>query len=414
MIPIGQPAAKRQSHWEVFSAAPHRMMFLPGAIQLVLTMLWWAVDLEGRFTGEHVLPEPAIADTPAHIWLMLYGLFPFFVFGFLFTALPNWVNGGKIPRPAYIASALLMTGGAVLFYGGIVSAPLAALAVALHVLGWAIGAGALLKVLRQAPAGDKRQPWVAWACVAAGLAGDAAFLAWLLTEEQVYFEAGAAIGIWAFLVPLFLAVCHRMLPWFTSRVVPNYVIVRPYGPLWVMLAACLGHGLLEALGQRQFTWLTDLPLAVLAFWFIARWGIARSLGERLLAVLHIAFLWAAIAFALYGLGSLMLFLDLAVGLGHAPLHALGIGFFGAMLVGMASRVSLGHSGRPLKADDLTWWVFWGVQIAALVRMLPDLPPDQMPYRLVSLSALIWLAAFGVWAWRYAPIYWRPRADGKPG
>ena len=41
----------------------------------------------------------------------------------------------------------------------------------------------------------------------------------------------------------------------------------------------------------------------------------------------------------------------------------------------------------------------------------DLP---LPGHLVSLSGLLWLLAFGGWAWKYAPLYWRPRADGKPG
>ncbi|NWG86285.1 MAG: NnrS family protein, partial [Hydrogenophilaceae bacterium] len=96
------------------------------------------------------------------------------------------------------------------------------------------------------------------------------------------------------------------------------------------------------------------------------------------------------------------------------LHALGIGFFGSMLIGMASRVSLGHSGQALEADALTWWLFWLVQLAALVRLLPDLLPGIAPYRIASVAAAIWLVAFGGWAWRYAPYYWRPRADGKPG
>jgi uncharacterized protein involved in response to NO len=389
-------------------------MFLPGAIQLVLAMLWWALHLEGRLDGWTLLSGTALAESAAHTWLMLYGLFPFFVFGFLFTALPNWVNGGKVSRAEYVASASLMGGGSLLFYAGIYVPALALVAVALHGLGWGIGLVALLQVLRQAPAGDKRQPWIAWVSLSAGLAGEVAFLAWLAGGGDIFLRAVAALGIWGFLVPLFLAVCHRMVPWFTSRIVANYVIVRPYGPLWAMLAAAVAHGLLEVAEQRAWTWVVDLPLAVLAFWILSRWGIARSLHERLLAMLHIAFAWAAIAFALYGLDSLALWLGLAWGMGLAPLHALGIGFFGAMLLGMDSRVSLGHSGRPLKADAATWHLFWLAQVAALVRMLPDLLPGLMSYRLVSLSALVWLLAFGLWTWRYAPFYWRPRADGKPG
>jgi uncharacterized protein involved in response to NO len=55
---------------------------------------------------------------------------------------------------------------------------------------------------------------------------------------------------------------------------------------------------------------------------------------------------------------------------------------------MASRVTLGHSGRPLEADSTTWCLFWLVQAAALVRMLPACCP--------------------------CPGAWRPRVDGKPG
>jgi uncharacterized protein involved in response to NO len=264
------PVSSMPRLWSTHTAAPHRVMFLPGAIQLVLTMLWWGIELEGRVAGAPVPHEPALAGTLVHGWLMLYGLFPFFVFGFLFTALPNWVNGTPVARRAYIASSLFMTGGASLFYGGVYFPPLAMLALALHILGWGIGLAALLRVLRTSPRGDKRQPWIACACVAAGLAGDVAFLAWLLTGQTLFVEMGTAIGIWAFLTPLFLAVCHRMVPWFTSRIVPNYVMVRPYGPLWTMLVACLTHGVLEVAGLAAWTWLADLPLAGIAFWFITR------------------------------------------------------------------------------------------------------------------------------------------------
>jgi uncharacterized protein involved in response to NO len=30
------------------------------------------------------------------------------------------------------------------------------------------------------------------------------------------------------------------------------------------------------------------------------------------------------------------------------------------------------------------------------------------------AALLWLVCFGIWAFHFAPVYWRPRTDGKPG
>lgn len=390
------------------TAAPHRPFFLIGSLQTLLVMLFWLAVLELPSLAGTAWPPPAL-----HAWLMLYGLFPPFVFGFLFTALPNWVDGPPIRRGEYLPAALLIGLGSLLFYPAMWLAGLDKLALALHLAGWALALFALLRVLLSCPPGDNRQPWAAWLTVLLGLAGSAAFLAWRIAGDDRLWELGRELGNWGFLAPLFLAVCHRMIPWFTSRVVENYVIVRPYPLLWAMLAGCLGHAALAALDLARWTWLADLPLAGIAFWFTARWGLLRGLAVRLLGMLHIAFAWAGIAFALYGADSLLQLFG-RPGLGFAPQHALGIGFFGSMLIGMASRVSLGHSGRRLECDRLTWALFLVIQAAAGLRMLPDLLPDRVDYRAVVLAGLVWLLTFAAWSAKYAPIYWRARADGKPG
>jgi len=393
--------------WSIYSAAPHRVMFLPGALQTVLAMLWWLFDLENRRAGGaglSSLPGPAL-----HLWLMVYGCFPFFIFGFLFTAVPNWLNGPAIPRRAYLASGLLMALGLPLVYAGLIAAGLA-----LHLAGWSVAVWALLRSLIGAPSQDKHHAGIVTAAVALGGVGDALFLAWAGAAYPAALQGAEAIGLWGFLVPTFLTVCHRMIPWFTSRIVPNYVMIRPYGPLWGLLAGGLAHAVLEVMERREWLWLVDLPMAMAVFWFAIRWGVARGARQvRLLAMLHLAFLWAGLAFALYAGDSLARFTGLAWSAGHAPLHALGIGFFSSMLIGMASRVSLGHSGRRLEADGLTWGLFWLVQGVAVLRMLPDLLPG-LPQGLITLAGAMWLLAFGLWAGKYAPLYWRPRLDGKPG
>lgn len=398
----------------ILAAAPHRALFLSGAAQAVASMLWWLPMLATRLGGQAILPEPAIAAGAAHAWLMLYGFMPFFVFGFLFTAMPNWLEAGAVGRRRYLGTAALLSLGAALFYPGLYWPPLAIVAVLVHLAGWGLGLAALLPPLRSSKEPDRRHSWAAWTALALGGLGTGAYLVWLLGGAPVWLDLALQLGVWGYLTPLFLVVCHRMIPWFTSRVLGNYVMIRPYAALWVMLAACLGHGTLSLAGQYDWLWLTDLPLATLTLWFTSRWGIARSFGVRLLAMLHIAFVWSALAFTLSGLDSLAGWLGLGLGgsFGLAPLHALAIGFFGSMLIGMASRVSLGHSGRGLVADGYTWALFWLVQLTCLIRMLPDLVGA--PYALIIASAVLWLATFVPWAVRYAPIYWRPRADGKPG
>lgn len=393
--------------WSTYTAAPHRVMFLPGAVLAVLAMLWWLFDLESRRAGGAglgELPGPAL-----HAWWMLFGVFPFFVFGFLFTAAPSWSGGPAIPRRAYVAGGVLMAVGSLIVLAGLVLPGLA-----LHLAGWGVAVWALLRTLTGAPVGDRLHTGIATAAAALGGVGSALFLAWAAADWPDALPLAIASGIWGFLVPTFLAVCHRMIPWFTSRIVPNYVMVRPYGPLWGLLAGCLAHAALTVMERREWLWLVDLPMATIVFWFSSRWGVARGARQvRLLAMLHLGFLWAGLAFALYAIDSLARYAGLDWNAGQAPLHALGIGFFASMLIGMASRVSLGHSGRKLEADALTWGLFWLAQGVALLRVLPELLPGS-PQLLTTVAGGLWLLAFGLWAWRYAPMYWRPRADGKAG
>jgi len=398
-----------KSFWSIYTAAPHRVMFLPGAVQGVCVMLWWLLDLELRLAGGQGLVSQGLPAPMLHGWLMVFGFLPFFVFGFLFTAVPNWLSGPAISRPAYGLSALGLSLGVVLLYLGQSS-----LGLLLHLLGWSVALHALWLTLRAGKDPDKRHAWATWVALALGALAELLMLLGLLLGRWDWLQPGFELGIWVGLVPLFLTVCHRMIPWFTSRVLSNYVIFRPYAWLWVIWAGCLLHLALSLFGQASLIWLVDLPLAAVVLWFSVRWGLMRCFQVRLLAMLHVAFLWAGAAFALYGFDSLARFLGLTWSAGQAPLHILGIGFFGTMLIGMASRVSLGHSGRALQADNATWWLFWAIQLAALLRILPDILINLMPERLVSLAGLLWLTVFVGWAWKYAPMTWRARVDGRKG
>jgi uncharacterized protein involved in response to NO len=129
-----------------------------------------------------------------------------------------------------------------------------------------------------------------------------------------------------------------------------------------------------------------------------------------------AFAWFGIGMVLYTLDSLLLLFSTDVSLGRAPLHALGIGLVAGMTLAMASRVSLGHSGRPLVADKLVWLCCWGLHMTALLRVVSDLPMGNTLFGLPTplWAALLWLATVIAWSRRFAPIYLRPRVDGNPG
>lgn len=410
---------KQATIWHHLSAAPHRSLFLAGALQGVFTLLWWTFDLMGRYGIVGSAPVWSMTPIWAHAFLMVYGFFPFFIFGFLFTTFPNWMNGEKIKSHHFLGTCLFMAGGIVMFYAGLfIGKPVLAAGIIAMLTGWAIAIMALLRVLLNTQAQDKRHARVASIAFIFGWLGVAAYLAWLLTDHSLFIDFSRQAGIWFFLLPILLTVSHRMIPFFSSRVLENYVIVRPYVLLWLMLACSAGHGLLQLAGMPQYAWWVDLPLAGCALYLSWAWGLSRSFSVSLLAVLHISFAWLSVSMLLFAAQSLTMWLNEGerIWFGLAPLHALAIGYFASMVLGMASRVTIGHSGRPLVLDHFTWLLFLGFQAATVFRILPDIIPaaSSLGPILYLCAGAVWLICFTLWAAHFAPIYWRARIDGKLG
>lgn len=351
----------------------------------------------------------------AHAFLMLYGLFPFFIFGFLNTTFPHWLDQEPLPRRRYMAPWLVMCTGMALFYLGLFTVrPAAALGAGLYVAGAAINVATLLIRLVRSHSPRRWQVLPALAGLMGGGAGMALFCAWLAGAPRMALQASINAGLWLFLVPLVVAVSYRLIPFFSSRALPDYTPVKPGWTLPVIGILLVSRFALLSAHATHWLLLCDLPLALIAVYHSLRWRLWRSLHVPLLGMLHLSFAWFAIGMALYGANDVLALLH-APGLGLAPLHALGIGLIGGMLVAMASRVSLGHSGRPLVAGSVTLWAFAAVQVAAVTRVLAALPGTEAWYTVLVLAAAgAWLAAVLPWCARFGTIYLRPRADGRPG
>ena len=155
--------------------------------------------------------------------------------------------------------------------------------------------------------------------------------------------------------------------------------------------------------------------SIAAFYLSYTWGFRRSLGVPMLAVLHVGFAWLAAAMVLFTVQSFVAFVSNNTTFiwGFAPLHALTIGCFATLLIGMGTRVTLGHSGLPMRADRAIKLMFVGMQFATLLRVLADMLPVQ-PHWLYIGAAAVWLASFFPWVLRYLPVYLQPRADGQAG
>ena len=408
---------KPKARWQTFSAAPHRMLMFGGALQFVASIGYWLVELTGRYTAWWEPLQTSIPAVQAHAFLMIYGLFPFFIFGFLMTTYPRWMGTGEVRRSEYVRTFLLMITGSVLFHLGLyTSAGVLLLGVAVFGLGFLNGAMALWRVYRTARGRERRYERLLNIALGVGVLGIGLFAVGQATDRGELRVWSQGIGVWWFLAPVLATVSHRMLPFFTGCVPGTEPVGQPRFGLALLTGGVALHGLLELAGLWRWTWSVDLPVAAVAAYNLWNWGFARSFRARLLAMLHVSFAWLGLAFVLYGVRSLVWLFTGSDYLARAPLHALGIGFIAGMTFAMATRVTLGHSGRDLQADGLTWTLFWLLSVAAVLRVMGELPWSAMLGGIAAtwLAAVVFAAAVLLWALRYGPIYLRPRADGRPG
>jgi uncharacterized protein involved in response to NO len=401
--------------------APHRLGFFLAMALLLAAGLWWAAVQLDRATGGFGLGY-AVSPTLTHAAMMSLGFIPLFFAGFLFTAGPNWLGVAKPEARHLLLSSGLQAAGWLLWLAGAHTAVGVAVAgVALATCGLALQTWRFVDMLRRSAQADRLHAKVVAVAAGAGVlsvAGIAVATALGAVDLALAFVLS---GLWGFVVPTYLAVAHRMIPFFTSSAVPMVHAWRPFWVLWAMLAAAglewVAVWLPVLFGSLPRGWMLFQGLAELAaggvlIWLGVAWGLVQSLKVRLLAMLHLGFVWLGLSFVLAGASQLLGLQAGVPALGLGALHALTMGCLGSLLLAMVTRVACGHSGRPLVADNLMWCLFWALQVAVLLRIAGALP--QPPAGLLLAAAMVWAGVVVVWGLRLMGWFGRLRADGRPG
>jgi uncharacterized protein involved in response to NO len=428
----GQPA-RRPATWRLswLFAAPHRLAFAAAALMLAASAAWWALAMLARSQGV-VLPW-ALAPSLAHGLVMSLGFVPLFFAGFLFTAGPKWLGQPPVDAQVLLTPVLAMLAGWGVFGLGVHAREPAfgqmfgALGLCAVTVGWTGMLRRFGDLLRTSPVADQTHARIV---AVAGLAGAAALWAatiGLATGSFGVVRAAVQVALWGFVGVVYLAVAHRMIPFFTASALPVLDAWRPMWLLWAFVGV-LGEQAVFAVAQT-FWWPLPAPaLAVQALIEAAagaallalavRWGLVQSLKVRLLAMLHLGFVWLGLALLMAGVSNAMLAASGgSQSLGLAPLHAYTMGFLGSTLIAMVTRVSCGHGGRALVADDLVWRLFWLLQLAVVARVGAALVSSVGAVGAdgwIAVAALAWAACCGGWALRYGRWWGRPRFDGRPG
>ena len=374
-----------------------RIFFLLGALAaVVLVPLWMAVYAYG------VALPPGVQPMQWHAHEMLFGFVAASMAGFLLTAPGTW-TGRPMPKGATLGGlALLWLAGRVLpFFPSFIPGwlLLAVDAAFLPAVGWVV-----YRALRGLP--GQRHNLVFPILLAVMTAAN------VLAHLQVRNRWGVAVGTEGMLYLVLILISllgGRVIPGFTQGQIPHgKTRIHPALDRWSI-------GLLFALmvvdlAGAPSLWVAGLSLLT-AGAHAARlvgWFTREIVGVPLLWVLHLGYGWMVLglcmkAGALLGVCPPMLFR-----------HAFTAGTAGGIILGMISRITLGHTGRPMRLPTGMPAAFFLINLAALLRVIfPWVSPVHTVFWL-TLSSVAWTGAYGLFLWQEGPMLWRPRADGRPG
>lgn len=335
-----------------------------------------------------------------HMHEMIFGMVTAVVIGFLYTAGYNWTGRWTPVRGKLAALAGLWLAGRLAM---LLAPPLAAAIVDLLFLPAA--AWPLWQVLRATS--NRRNYFLVGLLAMMALANavyHAISLGWLSASPTAPVQAAILI-----VVVMESAIGTRIIPMFTRNGAPGTVPrVQPQLDR-VSLALLALSGLAWLAGPPAWLFaVLALPAAALILLRLWRWQAWRTLSFPLLWILHLSYAWIAAGFVLLALARWNMVSA------SAGFHALAVGSMAGLIIGMITRTSLGHTGRPLKAGKAECAMFVLVQLSAFGRVASALGYESAAGAIMLLSAACWSSGFGIYLYVYLPYLTRARADGKPG
>ena len=388
----------RRSTLPVLFALGFRPLFLLGALFAVVAIPLWIAAFLG-----HADFSPSGGWLNWHRHEMIFGFGVAIVAGFLLTAIQAWTGVPALTGVPVLGLALLWLAGRLCWLLG---APLWLLIpldlIFLPLVALAIG-GSLWQVRQTRNYPVLVMLLLLALCNLLALTG-------LAQEDFALQRHGATAALWL-IAGLMGLIGGRVIPLFTQRglglaepvhALPRLDNLLMAGSIFVALLMLTGVGLRPSLWQAPIYLLLGLGHLLR----LLRWHHARIWTVPLLWSLHLSYAWLAlalIAMALWHGGWLL-------GFSQAT-HLLAIGGMGGMILAMISRVSLGHTGRPLEPPLAMSVAFILLNIAVPLRVWLSIPMPQTGY---WLAAGCWAVAFAMFVWYYTPILLAPRPDGRPG
>ena len=385
----------------VLLAYPFRVFFLLGGLYgSILALLWIGMLFWGW-------SAPALVNPLRwHAHEMLFGLVPAIVAGFLLTAICAWTGCQPIRNGRLLALALLWLAGRVApWVPG--CPPFVYLAIDLLFL-----AALTVYVAYIVLSTNNRRNTVMAVVMAFYLGANALFHLDLTGIWPGMARSGELMAIYIILL-LMVIIGGRITPAFTANWLERTGGQRNWVRQWpvINVLAILFTALLIPvawLGITDLLAVFALAAALFNGIRLAGWGGQHCLREPLFWILHLGYAWIVAALLLKGLSYWVPGISQVLWI-----HAAGVGAMGTLILGVMTRVALGHTGRPMVLPSGAVWIYILITASAVLRLLSTFGWAGYQWPL-TLSAVLFSLAFAWFTVLYWPILSQPRADGKPG
>ncbi len=372
-----------------------RPFYLLGALYAPLLMVVWA----GAYLGVWRAPSSALPLGLWHGHEMVFGFAAAIITGIVLTALPSWAGTREIHgRPLALLAALWL--GGRLAWWAAPSLPPLVVAVADNLLFPAVFVMVAPQLLRAA-----NPLYLLLLPVLAALSGaNLACHAGLVGGDPALAGLGLRAGVYAVIV-LYVLKGGVLTPIFTGNALRekgrgDQAPFRLTLDVAAVALVALLAGFDLAGAPAAATGAAALACTLIHAWRVARWQGWRVADVPLVLIMHLGFAWLIFAFALKTVAELTGFVPET-----AWLHAFTVGSLGMMMLGLMTRVSLRHTGRPLHLPPAMRLAGVLVFAAALVRLAASV--HELDAWVVAVAALLWTSVFVIYLSRFGTILLAP-------
>ncbi|MCO5099069.1 MAG: NnrS family protein [Rhodocyclaceae bacterium] len=378
----------------IWSSAFRPFYFLGALYAPLLAAVWL-----GAYLGIGEVPS---VGTPLRLWHgheMLFGFAAAIITGIVLTALPSWAGTEEIRGGRLALLVALWLAGRIAFWAAPWMPPLAP-----AVIDALLFPAVFLMVAPQLARAANRLYLLLLPILLALTAANAAYHYGILAANTALAGQGLRGAIYSIIV-LYVLKGGVLTPIFTGNVLREKGRGDQASFSTGLETLAVGIVLLLAAldlagAPSQWTGLAALACALVHGARAARWQGWRLPDVPLVFVMHLGFAWLVFAFALKAAAELAGIVPEA-----AWVHAFTVGSLGLMMLGLMTRVSLRHTGRPLVVPGAMRLAYWLMFVAALLRLAATV--HGLGSWAVALATVLWGLTFVVYFMLFGAALLRP-------